>query len=295
MADSMTWIDPTGVSHPFDGSTLGISIPRGSRAGMFSPPRALVDQRTPLQPGTIVRYVDVQARPLVIPVLVNSGLESTLRTTIHSMTNWFNTLQGNPGIWQATGPDGSVRNLTCYYQSGLDAAETDDVRKPGAMVFALVFLAPDPFWYDVSSTVVTPALAQPAFLSSQFLPLNLGGSGLATDFSINNTGDWETWPIWQIHGPGSGIIIANLNTNKTLNLTANGGLTLAANEVLTIDSSFGVKTILKQDGSSQAGFLVPGTGPFSLATGNNDLSVQMSGTTSQSSVQVSYKRRYLSA
>lgn len=294
MADSMTWIDPSGVSHPFDGSVLNIAVMRGGRQGIFMPPITNVDQRTPLQPGTIVRYVDVQPRPLIVPVLVNPGVESTLRTTIHSMTGWFNTTQ-KPGIWQATGPDGSVRNLTCVYVSGLDATESDDVRKPGSIFLALTFLAADPFWYDVSSTVVTPALAQPAFLSSQFLPLKLGGSTLTSEFAITNNGDFETFPIWTIHGPGSNLTISNLNTNKSFALSANGGLVLGANQILTIDTSFGIKTILTQDGASQAGFLQPGGNLFSLAQGLNTLAVSMAGTTGQSSVQVSYKQRYFSA
>jgi hypothetical protein len=290
--ESLTWVDPKGVSHPLDGS-VGVLAVTGEQ-GNYYPPVANVDQRTPLYPGTLIRYVDVQPRLLTYPLEVVAADEMTLRTLIRNITGWFNTSM-LPGTLQAVDPDGVTRRqIGCYYAGGLEGDGSDDNRGGGNIFFPLQLEAPDPFWTDLNATVVTPAIAQPSFLSSQFLPMLLGGSTLATSFQITNNGDWETWPIWTIHGPGTNLTITNLSTGKSLALTANGGLVLGANQILTIDCSFGKKTILTQDGASQAGFLQPGGVLFSLGVGLNILSVQMGGTTGQSSMQMQYKQRYLS-
>jgi hypothetical protein len=295
-SETVTIIDSAGGSHVLDGSTTANPL-CFARSGFNMPPVTQIDQRTPLQPGTKITYTDFLARPILLALNVNgNGNENTLRSQIRTMSSvWFHPAK--PFTVRNTATDGVQRDLlNCIYLAGMDGDESYPNRKPGSIVCPVQIEAPDPFWYDTVPTFLTSNTSSGgafSFLSTQFLPLILQNANTWLNVVITNTGDFETWPVWQLHGPlNTPISVYNLTTGKKIDLSGNGGLNLAGNDALTIDAQAG--TITKQDGTSQVGFLTSDSAMWPLALGTNVISINgtNAGTTKGSLLSVRYKQRY---
>jgi hypothetical protein len=272
--ETLTWIDLSSISHPFDDS-IGILALDGEQ-GLTMPPIALLDQRTPGRAGSRVRYIDVLPRPVTIPLQFHASSESALRTLIKSATSWFKPAAGTPGTVRATEPDGTTqRDLFCYYQGGLEGDGKN--RTPGGHVFAVQLLASDdPLWNDVNATVTSYTNTQ-----------------MGSPISITNNGDWECWPIWTVNGPFVNLVMTNTTTGKKTDLTNNGGISIANGHSIVIDSLKG--TIILDGTTSELGLLTPDSVPWPLATGANSITFSYTGgVNGQTSAQVSYKQRWFS-
>jgi hypothetical protein len=273
--EAITWIDTSSVSHALDGTSNYLAT-IGEQSNYMAP-IANLDQRTPLQPGTNVRYVDVQPRILTYPILVTATTETLLRTAIRQLTQMFNTSTG-PGILRATNPDGTTtRDISCYYYGGLEGDGSYPNRTPGSMLFPLQLLAYDPLWHDTTPTSTLFTNAQ-----------------LASAISITNNGDFECWPVWAITGPFVNLTMTNTTTSKAIKLTANGGINFLVANTLTIDLSPGKKSFLKQDLTNQVSFLTTDSLLWSLAPGVNSITFTMTGNTSATTATVTYAQRYWS-
>jgi phage-related protein len=126
------------------------------------------------------------------------------------------------------------------------------------------------------------------FLSSPFLGPHISSSGIASSFSVFNSGDVEAWPIWTITGPGNTITLTNTTTGKALVLS----ITLTGGQVLTIDTRPGHKTVTREDGSNQFATVSSTSSLWELVTGNNAVTLAISETTTASGLQLQYKQRY---
>jgi hypothetical protein len=153
----------------------------------------------------------------------------------------------------------------------------------------LIFSAADPFWYDSNWTALTftPAGAT-TFFQTPFFPLHISVGGLSSDFTIENTGQAETWPVWTMTGPGLNPTLTNSTTGETLTLNIN----LAGGQVLTVDTRPGTISITREDGSNQWAVVEDTSTIWPLAVGANSIQLSMSSTTSASQLQLQYKQRY---
>jgi hypothetical protein len=269
MAETVTWIDAGGTSWVLDGSSYYRAV--DGRMGAFAPPTAIIEQEVPLLAGARFRQVKISSRPVRIPVLVKAADESTLAVARRAFRYALNPKRG-AGTLQITAEDGTVRQLTCYCESGFEGDESIGVRGPGWFKVGLSFRALDPFWYDASFTSTT---------------YTTFGSK-----TITNGGDQDCYPIWTITGPGNTISITNNTSGKLLALSGNGGLTLTAGQVLTIDTRRDQLTIVREDGSNQFSYLSAASALFQLVPGSNAIVLAMAGTTGASSIQVQYKRAW---
>lgn len=143
-------------------------------------------------------------------------------------------------------PNGSnpslVRYITCYLNKGLvfDTAQ----RKALVQEADIELLAPDPTFFDPTQRTATLTLTPE-------LPLQ--------DLSISYAGNWSSYPKIEITGPLEDPLITNTSTNEKLSLTYH----LAAGEVVTIDTAYGVKTVKNGAGTNLIGKL---TSDSDLAT-----------------------------
>src|SRR5579859_5774755 len=98
--ESSLWIASDGVTqiNLSDPDTLCLieDASGNGRQGLYFPPIALQDQRSPLTAGSIMRYVDTLPRPLVLPLLVSAPDEPSLSTLIRQCALWFDTPAGSP-------------------------------------------------------------------------------------------------------------------------------------------------------------------------------------------------------
>src|SRR6185312_1668026 len=235
-AESNLWIASDGVTQlSLNGTSINGLLAIDGRQGIQFPPVVIQDQRIPLQPGSIPRWIDYPPRPVLLPVLIKTPDEISFTQQIRNMATWFDTPAGSPGIYRRVAADGSTRDLFVYYQAGLEGG--DDMgggnRGLGWMQTVLQLYATDPFWYDPSYTTATfvPSGAAPALLP-KLIPILLGFGGISSAFGVTNSGDYEAWPIWTIHGPGVNPVLTNTTTGKVMTFT----ITLGGSDVLVIDT-----------------------------------------------------------
>ncbi len=293
--ESNVWITPDGLNTiSLNGTTINGLLALDGRQGIYLPPVQIQDQTTPLQPGSTVRYINYPPRPVLLPLLIKTPDEVSFVNQVRTLGYWFDTPAGSPGTYRRTAPDGSMRDLFCYYQGGLEFDETMDsgVRGPGWAKVVLSLYAADPFWYDSIYTTLTfvPSGAAPALLPS-LIPIKLGFGGILSSFLVSNAGDFEAWPVWTIHGPGVNPVLSNTTTGKTTTLT----VTLGSSDVLVIDTRPGVKNVTL-NGTTNWSIYNPASSLWSFSARNlNTCGLSMTGTGAGSQVILQYKQRYKAA
>jgi hypothetical protein len=278
----LTWIEPDGTEHNLCGlENIEISL---SPEGRFMPKFDFVEQQVPFQYGSRLRQINVAAREIDLPVEIICTTTSDLRTKLRQMMDMFNPLKGD-GILKSIAEDGSQRIITCRYQSGLEIQESNLPNQKAV----LVLKAFDPLWYDPNTIVQTFSTGQTATFFP-FLPLRLSNSTVFADTYVKNSGDLEARPTWIITGPGDTIYLRNLSTGELMNINTS----LGAGETINIDTRAGKRTIKKGDGTNLYPYLSEDSSLWSLQQGINNIRIEMSNATSQSSVQLSYQNRYWS-
>jgi hypothetical protein len=163
---------------------------------------------------------------------------------------------------------------------------------PLFQVAPVVFRAYWPYWRDVNAeTGDFEAATTPSFFP--IFPIRLTSSTITVDTTITNDGDVEAWPTWHIQGPGSGIVLRNLNTGQVIEFTTTA---LLLGESIDIDTMTYVKTVTKNDGTNLYPDLTPGSDLWSLLPGANGVRLEMNGIDSLvSGLSISYYQQYLSA
>jgi len=220
--------------------------------------------------------------------VLNEADTVAVRTLIRNIASSMNPARGTGvGKLRYDSPTGVVRELSCLYTGGLDAAADRD----GYLHrFVLGFRALDPFWYNIvaeTASFIGGGTITPFF---PFFPLVISASQIFGEVVSFNSGDVEAWPVWSITGPASGIILRNTTTGGIIDL---GTLAIVAGEGLSIDTRPGYKTIVKYDGTNLYPNLSVASHLWSVLPGNNAIRVEMAGTTGDSQVSMEYFARFL--
>jgi hypothetical protein len=281
-ADKVSWISADGTEYPISDNHL---IMAGSD-GRFMPPVDFVEEDIPFQHGSQLREVLVRPREVDLPIYVDGTSEIDLRNQLRTLLRVLNPLKGN-GKLRITGPDGSQRELTCRYKGGMEISEKGNSKIGNLQAVVLVLRAFDPFWYDTITKVETFTINQQATSFFPIFPLRLSSSTVFADFTVDNSGDVETWPEWIIKGPGENIYLRNLTTGETLRLNTSLGL----GESIRIDTKPFSKTVIKGNNENLF-YTIENSTLWALQEGFNSIRLEMSNATSDSSIQLSYKNRY---
>lgn len=283
MSETVVWIDPDGATTIFSKVEYGIN-------GRWFPSTVIDEEQVPGQPGSRLREVRHGPLEFVMPVWIQAGSATALRTALRNLVYAMDPTRG-PGRIRVTAPGGDQRELACIVVDGLEMAERlGSSSTPTDQKLVLAFRAHDPYWTAVSDIVQDFTIGtQPSFFP--FFPLRLTASEIAVDTTIDNGGDVDAWPVWTITGPGSGIVLRNLGTGK--NLTPSG-LTLAAGDTMVVDTRPGAKTVTKGDGTNLWPFLTSASALWPLRRGPNAMRLEMATTTAASGLRLSYRPRYLS-
>lgn len=282
MPESTQWVDP-------DGGTLDLAV-EWDVQGRGMPPPVYETELVPEQPGERLRAVRHGAREFVLRLWIEGASEAAMWTAVRDTIARMDPTRGDGKI-RVTTVVGDQREIICRVQSGLELSERlNDTSGPEVQRAAVAFRASDPYWYDLSDTTETYSLNPSSATWFPIFPLRLASSEVFTDATVTNTGDVETWPVWTITGPGSGIILRNLTTGKFLSL---GALALSSGQVVTIDTRPGRKTITLNDSTNLFGYRTADSSLWPLARGANVIRIEMASATAASSVQLARKHRYL--
>lgn len=268
MAEQLLWISPASVNTKLDGTDTYYYLSLIGRQGIFDAPKNFIAQPLPLQHGDHLLRVLAGVNNPRVPLLVKGSSETNLIAAIRNLRTQMNALSGN-GTLQYTAYDGVIRQLPCRLLSGIEGDESQGNRGPSWIIMPLIFQADDPFWYDQAATTNTYT--------------TFGG------FTITNTGDVEMWPKWTINGPLTSLTLTNSTTGQAFTIT----LAMGNSDVLTIDTTPGVKTILLNGTTNEYSALSISSVLWSFATGSNSVAITIAGTGGSTSIQLSYKQRYL--
>lgn len=257
--ETVVFIDPDGVEYVLTAAEDHTTLEGISGRGM--PPIRLSDEVVPLQPGSRLRDVQHGARDVAVPVVFTGATLTEVRAALRGVMRTFDPTRGD-GTLRVTTPDGVERELTCRYQGGFEIVEGPPARgispTQAAQTGILVFRGFDPYWYDTTPFTATYSTGEQ---SGSFFPIPNATTGsfvtlVASEVVATVTIDLDTdldawsWPVWTITGPGSGLVLRNLTTGQVLDFTNNGGMSLSAGEVATLDLRPGVKTLTKDDGTN---------------------------------------------
>ncbi len=287
MPEQISWVDVDGNEYLL--TNIPSIGPLAGRRGVYMPPISFQEEEVPLQPGARLRRVRVSTREIDLPLRIEAVSDSEFRSTLRAWLHRFNPARGD-GKLRIVAPDGSERELICRYADGLMGEERSEIAGPYWQEMVLVFRAVDPYWYARNAVVATFVAGAVAGWFPLF-PLRLASSSIFTDTAVDNIGDVEAWPEWQITGPGSNLVLRNLSTGKLLSLT----VALAAGETVNIDTRPGRKTVKRGNGANLFGSLSATSSLWPLQRGVNSVRIELSGSTVASSVQLSYIPRYLGA
>lgn len=285
MSETLVWIDVIGNTYNLSDITTYFAEGPLPPVGEYGLPISIISHDVPLMPGVVEQWIQVAANDIRFPLDIFGPDQPSIDAARRTLSEAMRPTRG-VGILQHTANDGTVRQLFCREVSRFRDVT---VRSAGYTQFGLIFSAADPFWYDANWTaqVFTPA-GQVNFFEVPFFPIHLSVGGISTQFTIGNTGQAETWPIWTITGPATNISLSNNTTGEVLTLS----ISLLNTQVLTIDTRPGVIQVVREDGSNQWAAVQDTSEIWSLAVGSNSISISMSGTTSNSQVQIQYKQRY---
>lgn len=177
------------------------------------------------------------------------------------------------------------------------------------------FVADDPRLYNPVQKFSVFTLLDSAGLPIPFtVPIPIGAADLFVVNTITYASGNELaaveYPVITVRGPLTDPVIKNLTTDEQIDLSANGGLSLAADEYVVIDLSGGsrrdAKTIRNQDGDSVSQYLSTDSdlatwhlayageslNDGSISTGDNQITVSGSGANALTEVVIAYYDRY---
>lgn len=138
------------------------------------------------------------------------------------------TRRFGPGKLRLARQDGSAREIAAYYQSGWEGEPGDGAWLEDTCVVSL--LCPDPFWRDVTPTVLERRTEAAVDYLSPYP--NLGTGQVLGVTTLNNPGQVDVWPEWSITGPMTSLTANNVTRGQSFTLT----YTLTAGQVITMSS-----------------------------------------------------------
>lgn len=279
--ETITWISAGGIEVPL--YTDGIRTRPGLK-GRMMPSIRKSSFVVPGYPGQITTDVQHGTRDVVVPIYVEGGTMSEYRAVLRAIADSLDPVPGD-GVLRISDPDGAERDLVCSYVDGFNFEE--EWPSP-ASTPTLLFEADDPYWYDAAPTQITWTVGTPATFFPLF-PIRLSSSEVFADATIDNNGSVSTWPVWTVTGPGSGLVLRNVTTGKSLSVVR----TLGAGESISVDTRRGAKSI--RDGAGANLWPVSSGSLWPLEKGSQAVRVEFTGATPASRVTLRWWRRFLSA
>lgn len=293
MALTFELVDVDGVVRSLD-DTTGVYVALGSR-GLGFPRVQPNGDKLPYAPGVGLRRISTPPSVLDVPIYLGASTDALLDALLDTVRGWVRPgteRNATPGtvFLRVTREDGAIREIEGVYAGGLDG---DDAAGVDTWHDAMLSLyCPEAYWRDATATTHTFTSGVGVRSWFPYWPYDLTPSAVFAEESITNTGQIETWPVWTITGPCTDPTFTNLTTGEILELS---GLTLAAGDVVTVDTSergATAKTIENQNGVNLWPYATTTSVLWPLEKGANIVRVTMGGTSGASSVQLSYRRRW---
>jgi hypothetical protein len=260
-------------------------------------PLHMITSRSPVQHGDTTLDFRLDPRIIQIPLLVECETLQEQYDQRNYLLQIFKP-SNTDGTLIVEYPDGRQRYITTRVLGGLNFnMETS----AGYSIRAVVRLrCSDPTWYNPEQytlPIVTIAGTQTAY--PKVYPTTYGITSFGGSFDIAYAGSWLSYPIITATGPITNFSITNTSSGQ--NITLDPGTVIAGGTSLRFDLRYGFKTVTDQAGVNRIG-LVDSSSELAqfaifpapdVANGINTLVVSGTGTTTASSVYLSYYDRFI--
>jgi len=287
-----------------------------SFTGMGMPQITYITQSGPNQPGETILSFNLEPRYIQY-VIAQGGACSRmtwwdnrerLGTLLSPARQTPTATQYETGRLRVIRPDGSMRDIDAVIQDG----PKFEPRDPGVWnewnyIETLRFKCPDPTWYNpvrVDTTWTLTVYEGLIFYEATDYPNNLtfpdnaifGTDVITAGTGVVYTGTWFGYPTIYITGPMYAPCVENQTLGQKIALNYN----VAIGEVITINTTYGRKSITNNFGDNLMGTLTKDSSmEFFLAHhpwatgGVNVLQCSGSGSTAATEVRFTYYTRYI--
>jgi len=270
-------------------------------AGTGMPPIQYIESRGPFQHGTTI--IDYRLDPRVMQLILR-GQACDRYDYWDLRANLLNYLRPNrqttpgevcPGVLRKILPGGATRDIDVYIQQG--PAFTASVGDTHAVTEAILFVAPDPTFYDpVQAAHIWYIGTQDNLVFPFTFPFTLGDTTIFSTQVVNYVGTWLTYPSIAIVGPLQSPEIRNDTTGEVIRL----GYVITNGEIVTISLKFGAKSFTSSIRGNIIGYASGDIATFHVAPdpeaplGVNTITVSgSSASVGITSVTFSYFIRYI--
>ena len=285
-----------------------------SFTGMGMPPVKYITQSGPYQHGETVLDYKLQTR-LIQYIHRRNGCSRTEYWSNRSdLINWLRPNrqlvgQLKPGRLRKIQPDGTKRDIEAFLMFGpMFGARNTGQWDEWALTEALRFRCDDPTFFDPALQTVRWTIdaddglifyESPDWEDHLTFPIVFSGDAISAYQTISGyAGTWSSFPTIVFTGPINAPRIENVTLGETIELTYN----IAAGETVTIDLSFGNKTVKSSSGANLIGTVTTDStlGTFRIApdpeapNGDNVLYASgAEGALATTAIALSYYTRYI--
>lgn len=288
MADVVTWTAANGQVIEFTDWAAGHFFTGDGTTGLWAPSYEVTAERYAGIDGTTVQAIRAAESQPTLGLFIRADSKQAFRQKARALVH---ALRPKAGIGRLTVTTdwGDSRSLACYCVGGLEGDMAPGVLGPGPhWRMVLKFYAPSPWWEGAEQEVAF-TLGDALNVFFPIPPVRPAGSLVAGQFTVDlSDTDSPTYPRWTVTGPGSTLVLENVTTGRAIQVNA----TLAADEVLVIDTRPGFQSVQLTDGTNLMGSLASDPALWPLVEGVNTVSVSLASATAASRIQGTFRPRY---
>lgn len=281
----LKWYGWDGSEWDFSDWRSGVLLTPAGVEGLAMPTHNAWVAGSPAVHGQQYRGHVVEPRDVFWPIFVYG--DSSAEWLERDRAFWRTLHPGKYGRWGVTVPGGTERTLTCRFVDDNRHAFDRDPAKIGWASYGVTLIADSPFWNGEPVRRTWSQSAPVDFFggAAKGPTFHISSASQLATAQINNPGDVEAWPVWEIRGPASSVTVG------TDGKTVQWSVALVEGDVLVIDTDPTVQCAWLNgvDVTSQLG-----TANFAPIPAGEDrkLSLSLAGT---GSVTASITPRYYSA
>ena len=233
--------------------------------------------------GGALRSIRDKVRVIALPLRVQGATQeeytARLRRLQAAMRHPRRSGIEVPGLLTVALPDGSRRSISAYYNGGLSTTEDilDDFLLRMSTFPNFELLALDPYWAGGQMSGGWESSGGGAFFGT--MPRQLAASQVLGDVVVDLPGDADSYPIWTITGPGTPTI-TNVTTGRSFEFST----AVSSGRTVTVDTRPDRLTVVDDLGADLYGSVASFPDFWPLEPGPNELTVELAGSTSASSV-----------
>lgn len=261
-------IGGNGDTIPFDGSA-GFILTNGLR-GLGIAPTAVKIQNSAGDGGTW-RSTRRTVREFDLPVAVVGDDRADVEQKLRRFAQALSDRLGVPHLRAVYSDGEGPFDIEVHYTGGAETVFGEDAGSTFAR-WGITLQAPDPYWTSVDSdSLFLGASPDTRGLLPRLVNLPVKSSQVIGEFTVENSGDVDAFPVWTFRGPMSSVTVSAPN-----GYSFSYDVAIAADETITIDTFKG--TVVDQDDVNQYGNLGASPKLFPIAPGRSIVNVDAAGT-----------------